>query len=106
MLEKIPPEIPAVLAPWWVFVLGLIGAAVGYFEDFKMEDTWQVWTLKALTKSSSSALAAVLTYHALEWLAVSSPNLKVVLIGIAGHMGVEALKVMGDAWKNRASTVK
>ena len=106
MLDKLPPQIPDLLAPWWVFILGLIGAAVGYFEDFKLEDTWQTWLLKALTKCSSSALAAVLTYHALEWLAVASPNLKVVLIGVAGHMGVEALRVMATAWKSRAGAVK
>lgn len=106
MLDKLPPQVPDLLAPYWVFVLGFIGAAVGYFEDFKLTDGWKVWLLKALTKCSSSALAAVLTYHALEWLAVSSQNLKVVLIGIAGHMGIEALRVMGEAWKNRAQAVK
>lgn len=106
MLDKLPPVIPDLLAPWWVFILGMIGAAVGYFEDFKLTDGWKVWLLKALTKSSSSALAAVLTYHALEWLAVSSQNLRVVLIGISAHMGTEALKAMGEAWKNRAATVK
>jgi hypothetical protein len=33
---------------------------------------------------------------------VSDENWRVVLIGISAHMGTEALKAMGEAWKARA----
>lgn len=80
--------------------MSLIGAAVGYLEDFKTEDTWKIWLLKGLTKCSSSALAAILTYHSLVALEVSE-KWHVILVGIASHMGTEALKAMGEAWKSR-----
>lgn len=102
MLEKIPPPVADLLAPMYVWVLGLLGAAVGYLEDFKYDDGWKVWLFKALTKISSSALAAVLTYHALIAMDVTNESWRVVLIGISAHMGTEALKAMGEAWKARA----
>ena len=102
MLEKIPPPIADLLAPGYVWLLGLLGAAVGYLEDFRYDDGWKVWVFKALTKISSSALAAVLTYHALIAMNVQDVNWQVVLIGISAHMGTEALKAMGEAWKARA----
>ena len=102
MLDKVPPPIADLLAPMYVWVLGLLGAAVGYLEDFKYDDGWRVWLFKALTKISSSALAAVLIYHALIAMNVTDENWRVVLIGISAHMGTEALKAMGDAWKARA----
>jgi hypothetical protein len=43
-----------------------------------------------------------LTYHALIAMAVKDVNWQVVLIGISAHMGTEALKAMGEAWKARA----
>jgi hypothetical protein len=102
VLEKIPPPVADLIAPGYVWLLGLLGAAVGYLEDFKLEDPWRVWLLKAGTKFSSSALAAVLTYHALVAMNITSESWRVVLIGVAAHMGVEALKAMGEAWKARA----
>ena len=50
MLEKIPPPIADLLAPGYVWLLGLLGAAVGYLEDFRYDDGWKVWVFKALTK--------------------------------------------------------
>ena len=47
-----------------------------------------------------SALAAVLTYYSLKALGIPE-KWHVVRVGIAGHMGVEALKAMGEAWKAR-----
>lgn len=101
MLEKIPPPVADLIAPMWVWLLGLLGAAVGYLEDFRWEDGWRVWTLKALTKGSSSSLAAVLTYHALIAMDVKDESWRIVLVGVAAHMGTEALKAMGEAWKAR-----
>lgn len=100
MLDKIPPPVVDWIAPLWVWALGLLGAVVGYLEDFKWDDPWKVWILKAATKLSSSALAAVLTYHALLALKIG-PEWHVILIGVAGHMGVEALKAMGEMWRAR-----
>lgn len=100
MLDKIPP--PDLIAPGYVWLLGILGAAVGYLEDFHLGDPWKVWLLKGATKFSSSALAAVLTYHALVAMNVTNESWRVVLIGVAAHMGVEALKAMGEAWKARA----
>jgi hypothetical protein len=102
LLEKIPPPVADLLAPGYVWLLGLLGAAVGYLEDFKYDDGWKVWLFKALTKISSSALAAVLTYHALIAMGIKDENWRVVLIGIAAHMGTEALKAMGEMWKAKA----
>lgn len=93
-----PPSID--LGPAWVWGMSLIGAVAGYLEDFKLEDNWKTWLLKLLTKCSSSALAAVLTYHSLLALDID-PKWHLVLVGIASHMGVEALKAMGEAWKSR-----
>lgn len=101
MKPEIPPQIADLLAPAYVWLLGLLGAAVGYLEDFKVTDGWKVWLLKALTKGTSSALAAVLTYHALLALEIDQ-KWHVVAIGVAAHMGTEALKAMGEAWKGRA----
>lgn len=99
---KIPPDVLApVLAPLWVFLLSALGAAVGFLEDFKMEDTWQVKCVKVVTRLASSALAGVLTYRLLMAMDVSSENWRMVLVGIAGHMGVEALKALGDVWKSK-----
>lgn len=78
----------------------MLGAFVGYLEDFKAEDTWPVMAMKAATRLSSSALAAVLTYHALLALEISQ-NWHVVLVGVAGHMGVEALRAFGEMWKSK-----
>jgi hypothetical protein len=100
VLEKIPPPIADLLAPMWVWVISFVGAAVGWLEGFKPEDTTGVKCLKAATRLASSALAAVLTYHAL--LAMAIPQTwHVVLVGIAGHMGVEALKWFGEFWKTK-----
>lgn len=100
MNEKLPPQLAEFIAPLWVWVLGALGAAVGYLEDFKPDDTASVKTLKAVTRLSSSALAAVLTYSAIK--AIGIPEAwHVVLIGIAGHMGVEALRAFGEVWKSR-----
>ena len=101
MLEKLPPPIFDLIAPMWVWVLSLVGAAVGYLESFKFEDGWKVWLLKALTKSASSALSALMTYHMLIALDITDQSKQVVLIGIASHMGVEALKAFGEAWKSK-----
>jgi hypothetical protein len=106
VLDKIPPPVIDLIAPAYVWVLGLLGAVVGYLEDFKWEDGWKVWLLKFLTKCSSSALAAVLTYHALIAMGGADSGWSVVLIGISAHMGTEALKAMGEAWKARAGNVK
>ena len=98
MLEK--PPIPDLLAPMWVWGVAFIGAAVGWLEGFKPEDTVGTKMLKAATRLASSALAAVLTYHAL--MAMGIPQgWHVVLVGIAGHMGVEALKWFGEFWKTK-----
>lgn len=100
-MDKPPiPQIADLLAPFWVWLISFIGAAVGWLEDFKSEDTWKTRFLKAATRLSSSALAAVLTYHALLALEIST-RWHVILVGISGHMGVEALKWMGELYKNK-----
>ena len=100
MLEKLPPIIPDLLAPAWVYLVSFIGAAVGWLDGFKPEDSWRAKLVKALTRISSSALAAVLTYHALLAMEID-PKWHVVLVGIAGHMGVTALQWMGEFYKNK-----
>jgi hypothetical protein len=105
LLDKIPAPIQDMIAPGWVWLLSMLGAGVSYLEDFKLGDGWKVWLLKALTKGSSSALAAVLTYHALLAMDING-KWHVVIVGVSAHMGVEALKAMGEAWKARAGAVK
>lgn len=103
--HRVPPELFGSLAPLWVFVISAIGAMVGYLEDFKHGDTWQVKVAKAFTRLSSSAFAAVLTYHAVVALDVSE-KWWVPIVGISGHMGVEALKFGGEilrGWATRRS---
>lgn len=95
-----PPQISDLIAPLWVWLISFLGAVVGFLEDMKSDDTNSVKVGKFATKCSSSALAALLTYHAL--IALDIPQQWwVVLVGIAGHMGVEALKALGDVWKSR-----
>ena len=100
MLDKVPTPIADLLAPAWVYVISVIGACVGWLEDFKPEDTWRMKLLKAATRIASSALAAVLTYHALLAMDIDQ-KWHVVLVGISGHMGVEALKYLGEFYKGR-----
>lgn len=100
MNEKLPPQLVEFIAPLWVWALGALGAVVGYLEDFKIDDPMRVKILKAFTRLSSSSLAALLTYSALKALQVPE-SWHVVLIGISGHMGVEALKQLGEFYKSR-----
>ena len=100
MLEKLPPPVVDWIAPLWVWLLGLLGGATAYLEDFKLEDGWKVWLLKALTQGTSSGLAAVLTYHALLAMNFSGSSL-IVMVGVASHMGTEALKTLGEVWKGK-----
>ena len=100
MNDKLPPQIADLIAPLWVWLLALIGATVGFFEDMRPDDTHSVKFFKFVAKCSSSALAALLTYHALIALRISQ-DYWVILVGISGHMGTEALKAFGDFWKSR-----
>ena len=100
MKPEIPPAVADLLAPMWVWLLSMLGAFVGFLEDFKQEDTWPIRCMKAATRLSSSALAAVLTYHALLATDVD-PKWHVVMVGVSGHLGVEALKWFGEFWKGR-----
>jgi hypothetical protein len=100
--KSIPPNISEILAPLWVYLIAGLGSLVGYFEDFKLEDTWQVKILKLLTRLSASAFAGVMTYHLCSAFNLSEVW-RIPLVGIAGHMGVEALKAMGEVWKSKFS---
>jgi hypothetical protein len=99
VLEKVPPHVADLIAPLWVWVVGLLGASAGYLEDFKLDDGWRIWVIKGLTKGTSSALAAVLTYHAILAMNVQDENMRVVLVGIAAHMGTESLKVLSALYR-------
>lgn len=101
MLDKPPiPQFGDLLAPLWVWLISFLGAVVGWLEDFKKEDDWKTKCLKAAARASSSALAAVLTYHLLIAMEVDA-KWHIVLVGIAGHLGVEALKWFGEFWKTK-----
>lgn len=95
-----PPKIPSgladLLAPAWVWIVSGIGAAVGYLEDFSMEDPWRVWIYKLLAKSSSSALAGLLAYRFALAMGMSQ-SWHVIVVAIAAHMGTEFLKA-GGGW--------
>lgn len=93
-------QIADLIAPLWVWLISFLGAIVGFLEDVRPDDTHAARIMKFAAKCSSSALAALLTYHALIALEINS-KWWVVLVGIAGHMGVEALKALGDVWKSR-----
>lgn len=87
--------------PLWVWGVGLLGALVGYLEDFRLDDGWKTWALKFLTKAASGALAAKLTYHALLALGLTNGDLHILLVGISANMGTEALKHLGEVYKAR-----
>lgn len=101
MLDKLPPGVADVVTPLWVWGIGLLGAAAGYLESFSLADGWKVWIIKALTHTTSSALAAFLTFHLLVSMSVQDPSLRYVLVGISAHMGTEALKHLAALWRNR-----
>ena len=101
-----PPELFAQLAPLWVFFISAIGAAVGYLEDFKQDDTTRVMIFKAATRLFSSGFAAVLTWHAIRAMGVPEAW-HVPIVGISGHMGVESLKIGAEVlrgWMNKKAT--
>lgn len=101
--KNLPPEIFAGLAPLWVFLISALGAVVAYFEDIKPEDPIKTRFFKVFTRMASSAFAGVLTWHAVRALGVPDAW-HVPIVGIAGHMGVEALKLGGDIlrmWLNK-----
>lgn len=105
--KHIPPELFANLAPLWVFLIGALGAAVGYLEDFRHDDPPRVMMLKALTRLLASAFAAVLTWHAIRAMGIPE-GWHVPIVGISGHMGVEALKFGGEVlrgWMTKRSAV-
>lgn len=93
--NRIPPEVFGNLAPLWVFLISALGALVGYLEDFKHDDTRTVMIFKLATRLASSGFAAVLTWHAVGALDIPE-KWWVPIVGISGHMGVEALKFGGD----------
>lgn len=93
--NRVPPEIIGNLAPLWVFIISLLGALVGYLEDFKQEDPPRVMAFKAATRIASAGFAAVLTWHAVCALGIPEAW-HVPIVGISGHMGVEALKMGGE----------
>lgn len=101
--KQVPPELLAGLAPLWVFMISALGAMAGYLEDFRHEDATQVKCFKAATRMVSSGFAAILTWHAI--IALGIPIAwHVPIVGISGHMGVEALKFGGEllrGWLNR-----
>lgn len=101
---KPPPDVSELLAPLWVWLISLLGAFTAYLEDFKAEDTWPIRIRKVAARISSSALAAILTYNALLGLGVPQ-GFWVVVVGISGHMGPEALKVMADVFRKKAGAV-
>ena len=96
--RHIPPEVWAGVAPLWVFLVGLLGALVGYLEDFKQDDPPRVMAFKAATRLASSAFAAILTWHAIMALGIPVAW-HVPIVGISGHMGVEATKFAGELLK-------
>lgn len=101
--KQVTPEMLAGLAPLWVFLISFLGAVVGYLEDFKHEDTGRVMMFKAATRIFSSGFAAVLTWHAIQAIGIPVAW-HVPIVGISGHMGVEALKFGGEllrGWLNR-----
>jgi D-arabinose 1-dehydrogenase-like Zn-dependent alcohol dehydrogenase len=99
-----PPDVADLLAPIWVWLISVLGAFAAYLEDFKPEDTWRIKAMKAAARLSSSALAAILTFNALLGLGVPQ-GYWVVAVGISGHMGPEALKVMADVFRKKANAV-
>lgn len=101
--NRVPPELFGNLAPLWVFLISFLGAMVGYLEDFKHDDTRRVMVFKAATRVASSGFAAVLTWHAVRALGIPE-GWHVPIVGISGHMGVEALKFGGEilrGWMSR-----
>lgn len=98
-----------VLAPTWVFILGLLGAVVAFFEGLlsdmrkNVKTDWQFKFLTFFAHVSSSALAAILAHRWLHALHVSD-DWQIPLVGIAAHMGTEALKFGGELWRQQVRT--
>lgn len=103
-MEVKPPDISDLLAPAWVWVVSLLGAVAAYLEDIKPEDAWHTRLMKGAARLSSSALAAILTFNALLGLGVPQ-GYWVVLVGISGHMGPEALRIMSEIFRKRTATL-
>jgi len=100
MIEKLPPQLQELATPLWVLVVAAVAAFVGYLEDFKLEDSWKVWLLKFLAKSSGSGLAAVLAYHALLALQIDQ-KWHVVIIGVVAHMGTESMRLAAEVLRGK-----
>ena len=95
-----------VIAPTWVYLLAALAGFVAFLEKLNAEikgnvsTTWRLRTLALITQVASSALAAVLTHQILHALKVDEVW-QLPLVGIGAHMGTEALKAMGDVWKQK-----
>jgi hypothetical protein len=106
MSDKVPPNLLELLAPIWVYALSLLAAVAAYLEKLSEEvkngasGTWKLKVLKLITQIFASALAAVLTHRILHALHVDE-NWQLPLVGIGAHMGTEALKLLGEIWKQR-----
>jgi hypothetical protein len=98
VFDKVPSSF---WEPLWVWGIGALGAVAGFLEDFHIDDGWRTWLLKLLTKGTSAALAAKLTYHALLALGLTNGDLHILLVGISGHMGTEALRHLAEVYKSR-----
>ena len=66
----------------------------------KSEDSHATKAMKALTRMSSSMLAAILTFQFLHAAGVVE-IWHIPLTGVGAHMGTEALKYMGEVYKKR-----
>lgn len=98
--EKGAADIWAALGPAWIYVLSSLGAIVGYFEDIHPEDTWQIRLGKIVARLASSAFSAMMTFSFLRAMQLP-PAWDVPMVGMAGYLGVEALREMGDLWRKR-----
>lgn len=98
-LDRIPAATDvSIFTPIWVYGVSLLGAIVGFLEEFKKEDGALTWLLKIVTRIGTSLLAGIITYHAI--LAMGIPSgWYIPIVAISGHMGVEALRAFGALWK-------
>jgi len=102
MQDQMPLE---TLAPSWVYWFSLLAGFVGLLEEIRPEDTKWVKVQKGIARMFSSMMAGILTYQFLH--AAGVPELwHIPLTGVGAHMGTEALKQLGNIWKQKLGITK
>ena len=88
-------EINDAISQWWVYALSSLGGLVGYGQDFNLEDTCKIQTLKLFNRMTTAIFAGVMTLLLCKALAMSL-TWTFLAVGIGAWRGIRGLQVISD----------